>query len=186
MFTYLATWMCKEMRLNIALVFALVCLIGCSGEDKVGKIAAELNKSNIQKVSNAFTLYGNMNNFQSPKDKGELIDYIKTSPHIEYNLGLMGIDPNTFEELFVSSVDGEEFVIRYKSRVTAMRGGVPIAFEKTGVDGIRRVGLSNGKIVEADKKTYDRLMKGKVSKDEAGATAEQAGGGIDSDLSGGE
>lgn len=170
------------MRSFIALVFALVCFTGCSTENKVKKVTGELNKANIQKVSNAFSLYSDMNNFKSPKNKSELVDFIKTSPHIEYNLDLMEIDPNTFEDLFVSSVDGEEFVIRYKSKVTAMGGGVPIAFEKIGVDGIRRVGLSNGVVVDADKETYDRLMKGKVSKEEAGQTADQAAEGLDGDL----
>ena len=169
-------------------VFCMLILLtglfaaGCTQADKAKDLAAELNKTNIQKVSNAFSLYGNMNNFKSPKSKEELIEYIKTGDGLEYSLDVMGIDKDKFQDMFVSSVDGEEFIIRYKSRVSAMGGGVPIAFEKTGVDGIRRVGLSNGKVIEADDKTYERLMKGKVSKEEKGDTLSDqadADGGIE-------
>lgn len=164
------------MRIFCVLILLTGLFAGCGGADKAKDLAAELNKTNIQKVSNAFSLYGNMNNFKSPANKQELIDYIKTGDGLDYSLEVMGIDKDSFQDMFVSSVDGEEFVIRYKARVTAMGGGVPIAFEKTGVNGIRRVGLSNGTVIEADDKAYARLMKGKVSKEEKGDTlADQAG-----------
>lgn len=161
------------MRSFLTLAFLAVLIIGCSESDKSTELAAELNATNIQKVANAYSLYANMNNFQSPKSKDELIEFIKTGDGIDYSLDAMDINRDEFQDMFVSSVDGEEFIINFKARISAMGGGSPIAFEKTGVDGIRRVGMSNGKIVEADKDTYERLMKGKVTKEEKGQTADE-------------
>ncbi len=157
----------------LALLMLTLMTAGCAPPDKAGARAAELNKTNIQKVATAFTAFSFFNGMKSPQSKEEIVDFIRTSKQIDRTIKAMGIDRNKFEEVFVSSVDGEEFIVRYATRIREMGGGVPIAFEKTGVNGIRRVSLSNGKIIEADKATYDRLMKGKTTKEEKGFSLDE-------------
>ncbi len=158
-------------RLPILSLMWIISLViaGCSGQDKMKNLTRSLNETNIQKLANSYSLAaGGRNNFTPPKSKQELIDFITTAPGIERNLDAMGIDKDSFEDLFISSVDGEEFVVRWGAKVTAMGESVPIVFEKTGIDGIRRVGFANGPVLEADDSTYARLLAGKVSSDEAG------------------
>lgn len=146
----------------------ILMTVGCGPAPKIDSVAADLNKTNIQRVATAFTAYAFFNGMKSPQSKEEIVEFVRTSDKIDRTIKAMGIDRNKFDEVFVSSVDGEEFIVRYESKIREMGGAVPIAFEKTGVDGIRRVGLSNGKIIDADEATYKRLMKGKTSKGEKG------------------
>lgn len=154
------------MKPLLLLSLLLLISVGCGPSQKSDNIAADLNKTNIQRVATAFNAYAIFNDMKSPQSKEEIVEFVRTSDRIDRTIKAMGIDRNKFNEVFISSVDGEEFVVRYQSRIKPMGGAVPIAFEKTGVDGIRRVGLSNGKIVEADEATYERLMKGKMTKEE--------------------
>jgi hypothetical protein len=163
--------MLNKLFFSAAVFCSIVFSIGCEGPNRAKEITRSFNKTNIQKVANSFVLYASMNQNRSPKNKEELVDYITTSKHIDYNLDMMDIDPAGFPDLFVSSVDGEEFVIRYRARVSAMGSNAPLVFEKTGVDGIRRVALANGRIIEADDKAYERLMKGKLIDSEKAKSA---------------
>jgi hypothetical protein len=53
------------------------------------------------------------------------------------------------------------------------RAKEPFIFEKVGVDGMRLVMISNRKILEVtDDKKYQKLLKGKVGKEDAKSEAE--------------
>jgi hypothetical protein len=156
---------------SAALLCGIVLGIGCEGPNKAKEITRSFNKTNIQKVANSIVLYASMNQNRGPKNKEELVEYITTSKHIDYNLDMMDIDPASFPDLFISSVDGEEFTIRYPARISTMGSNAPLVFETAGIDGIRRVALANGKVIEADAKAYDRLMKGKLLDSEKGKSA---------------
>jgi hypothetical protein len=106
----------------------------------------------------------------SPASKEELINFLQTDPNIDRNLEFMGIDRGQYENFWTSENDGEEFTVLWGQKVTSFEGvGIPIVFEKSGADGVRQVGLTNGTILDvSDDAKYDRLLKGKIDKADAG------------------
>ena len=153
------------------LLASLCCLNGCGNPDPAAEVAAERNKTNIQKVANAYVLFSALNRNRGPESKEELVGFVKNKSSIDRNLKLMGIDRDGFEDRFISEVDHQEFKIRWKLRINpAGTVAVPLVFEKTGVDDVRRVALSDSRILEVDSvKKYKDLMAGKFSKGDAGA-----------------
>jgi len=142
-----------------AALAALAALTGCG--DNIAKQVGEMNKSNIQRVSNLYAAFQNMKSARGPKDQAELTQFIK-----EYDpekLRMMGVS-NGVEPLFVSERDGKPFHIRYK--VGGGRGSVdPVAFEQEGKDGKRQVGFTGGKIEEVDGDRYQAYLTGKKPAD---------------------
>lgn len=144
--------------------------MGCRGTDPAAEVMAQRNASNIQKVASAYVLYLELNSGKPPKSEEQLKEYIATYEKLKPNLEMMGIDPATFEDCFVSKLDDEKFMVRWGVKFDPERAAVPLVFEKTGVDGVRRVALSDSRILEvSDEAEYKRLLSGKISKDDAGS-----------------
>ena len=108
----------------------LAGLLGCN-RDKTAEQVGEMNKSNIQRVSNMYAAYQNMKSSGGPKDEADLKAWIK-----EYDpnkLSMMKIDANNLDGLFTSERDGKPFKVRYK--VGGGRGSVSaVVFEQEGVE----------------------------------------------------
>src|SRR5262245_31487654 len=141
--------------LGCAAVAALAALAGCG--DPVARQVGEMNKSNIQRVSNLYAAFQNMKSSRGPKDQAELTQFIKAfDPN---KLTMMGVTQD-IDRLFLSERDGKPFRIRYK--VGGGRGSVdPVAFEQDGKDGKRQVGFTGGKVEEVDEALYQVYLSGK-------------------------
>ena len=137
----------------------LAGLLGCN-RDKTAEQVGEMNKSNIQRVSNMYAAYQNMKSSGGPKDEADLKAWIK-----EYDpnkLSMMKIDANNLDGLFTSERDGKPFKVRYK--VGGGRGSVSaVVFEQEGVNGKKQVGFTGGRVDEVDDATYNQLWAGKIS-----------------------
>jgi hypothetical protein len=162
----------------IAALFAAGTL-GCS-RDKTAEQVGEMNKSNIQRISNMYAAYQNMKGAGSgPKDEADLKAWIKEySPE---KLSMMKIDVNNLDGLFTSERDNKPFKIRYK--VGGGRGSVaPVVFEQDGVGGKKQVGFTGGKVEHVDDAEYKQLWEGKtgVTGPSGGPGGGPGGGGKDS------
>jgi hypothetical protein len=131
--------------------------VGCSSDKTKEQIAA-MNTSNAQRVANIYAGFQNGKGGAGPKDEAEFKAFIR-----EYDpakLSAMGIDPGNLDKVFTSERDGKPFTIRYK--VGGGRGAVaPVVFEKDGVNGMRQVGFTGGKVEEVDEARYKDLLAGK-------------------------
>ena len=140
----------------------------------MAEIAAERNKTNIQKVANAYILFSALDQYRGPESKDELVGFVKNHSSIDRNLKLMGIDRDGFKDRFISEVDHQEFTIRWGLKINPNGEVIPLVFEKSGVNGVRRVALSDSRILEVDNdKKYKDLMAGRISEDDAGTAASQ-------------
>ena len=168
----------KIFNLNLfLLLISSACLIGCDGQSaRNADFVKKANDSNIKKVASAYQLFASRFANTGPKSKEELVEFLKTTESIQKNLGLIGIDVNSLDEIFVSENDGEEFVIRWGEFMNPdeTRAKEPFVFEKVGTDGMRLVMISNRKILEvSDDDKYQKLLKGKIGKQDAKSDAEQ-------------
>jgi hypothetical protein len=160
--------------LAAATLLGMVTLVGCS--DKVAQQLGEMNKSNIQRISNLYAGYQNTQGGKGPKDEADLTRFIK-----EYDpnkLKMMGIDPNDVPKLLTSERDGKPFKIRWG--VGGGRGSVaPVVFEQEGKDGKKQVGFTGGKVEEVDDAQYQAYLSGKAgtSGPAGGPGGPPAGGG---------
>lgn len=170
----------KNFRPNqfLLLVAAIACLIGCNNQAaRDAEFVKKANDSNIKKVASAYQLFASRFANTGPKSKEELVGFLTTNESIQKNLGLVGIDVNNLDEIFVSENDGEEFVIRWGEFMNPdeTRAREPFVFEKVGTNGVRLVMISNRKILEvSDDKKYQKLLKGKIGRQDAKSEAEQA------------
>jgi hypothetical protein len=155
-----------------------ICILGCSNKSASdAEFVKKANDTNIKKLATAYSLYASRKAYTGPKSKKELINFLKNNEKIERNLELIGLAREDAESIFVSENDGEEFKVRWGVFVNPdrLRAKEPIIFEKTGVDGVRLVMLTNKKILEvSDNATYDKMLKGKVNKEDAKTEEETA------------
>jgi hypothetical protein len=152
-------------------VLAIFVLAGCG--DNVAKQVGDMNKSNIQRISNLYAAFQNTKGGgRGPKDQAELAQFIKEfDPN---KLQMMGVNANAIEQLFTSERDGKPFRVRYK--VGGGRGSVdPVTFEQEGKDGKKQVGFTGGKVEEVDDARYQAYLSGKKPADVASAGQEAAG-----------
>jgi hypothetical protein len=149
------------MRSVLALLLGIILLrgiAGCSTDHSVEAIAA-LNSSNIQKLTNLYSAYQASRYGPGPKDEAELKRFAKEEMGA-YHLGLMHIDPNNLDTLFVSDRDHKPFKVRY-----GVNGGPGVVnalvFEEEGVGGKKQVGLNGGTVMEVGDSQYEEMWSGK-------------------------
>jgi hypothetical protein len=142
--------------LNLAAVFLL--LPGCSSEDNGASQIAALNTSNIQKLTNLYSAFQVNRYGPGPKNEGEFKRFIKDEMG-PYHLGLMQVDPNNIDAVFISERDHKPFKVRY-----GVNGGPgivnPVVFEEEGVGGKKQVGINGAKVVEVDDAQYKEMWEG--------------------------
>lgn len=153
--------------ITLAVTFGIVCL-GCDNEDPAADEVAKRNKTNIQKVANAYILYAELNGTRAPKSEDELVKWVTEYERIERNLKMMGIEREKFAGYFVSEIDNEEFTVRWGASYDPEGAAIPLVFEAKGIEGVRRVALSDSRILSVDDAKYKRLLAGKISSSDAG------------------
>lgn len=153
----------------ILLMVAIVSVCGC-GDSRNDEFVKKANDTNIKKVASAYQLFASRFAYTGPKSKEELLNFIQTNEKIEKNLERIGLERDKINEVFISENDGEEFEIRWGVFMNPdmERAKEPFVFEKVGKDGVRMVMISNRKIlVVSDDAKYQKLLKGKISQQDA-------------------
>jgi hypothetical protein len=146
------------------LLLGLVCLVLGCGNDQVASDFKKINELNMQKLLSSYVMFASVNGSVGPKDSDELINFIRTDERVPPRLGMTSGDLDDLERLLISGADGEPFEIRYGLKIRTDEDKSPLVFDKTGVDGMRRVGLADNRILEiSDSKKYDRMLEGKAA-----------------------
>jgi hypothetical protein len=142
------------------LVVASLLIMGgsCSKDNSARAIAAD-NTSNIQKLANLYSAFQMSRYGPGPNDEAEFKKYIKNEMG-PYHLGLMQIDPNNIDAIFISDRDHKPFKVRYGVN---SGGGVvnALVFEDTGMGGKRQVGLNGATVMEVDDAQFQEMWSGK-------------------------
>jgi len=157
--------MVTTMRKPIGFTFALLMLVslasltGCGSRNTPEDAIANVNKTNIQRLTNLYVMYQMKNNFKGPKDEATFKAFLKNVK--SETLGSMGVTPDSIDELFICERDGEPFNIRYGVPTTTRGSKEPVVFQKTGSGGKRMVGFLNMVQREVDEAEYDSLLNAK-------------------------
>ena len=160
-----------KCRLSVLGVFVAAMLSGCS-RDKTADAVAEVNKSNIQRLGNAYAAHQNFQNGRGPKDEAEFKKFL--SEFDPNKLKMMGINKDNLDGVFTSERDGQKFQIRYG--VGGGRGSVDaVIFEKAGANGTKQVAFTSGEVQDADETTYKDLWAGKKPANSAGPAGPPTG-----------
>lgn len=163
-------------------LFPLVLLVisGCSGPSLKSSFQ-KANENNIERIANAYRMFSSINKHVGPKDEEEFKNFFRTDERIAPRLGLDRIDTDNIDSYFTSSADNEPFVILYGQKIRPDFDYSAIVFDKTGVNGIRRIALACSEVIEVDNdKQYDRILAGKIQKKDV--PAHVFGGGVDLSL----
>ncbi len=139
-------------------LFMFAVLLGCSNDHSASAIAS-VNGSNIQKLTNLYTAMQANRYGPGPKDEVEFKHFIKEEMG-PYHLGLMHVDPDNIDAIFISDRDHKPFKVRYG--VTSGPGTInALVFEQEGTDGKKQVGLNGGTVMEVDDAQYQEMWNGK-------------------------
>lgn len=112
------------------------------------------NKTNIQRLSNCYSMYQFNNGWQGPVDEASFKKYLsEVRPEI---LSRMGIDD--IDSIFISERDGQPFKVRYAVKGTARGTSEAVVFEAEGSGGKKMVGFLNMTQREVDQAEYDQLL----------------------------
>jgi hypothetical protein len=157
----------KNVLNYITLGLLVFVMAGC-GKSQVATDLSALNKTGIDRIRNAYTLYMEDHGFRGPKNEKEFRAYLTSDDRgVQLKLDRMGIDRENIDKLFINDRDNEPFVIRYGLKGVADHA---IAFEKTGVEGKRLVAL--GTQIECDDDEYEAWLSGKNKPQKPGSLEE--------------
>lgn len=153
----------------IGLVF-VGCLMLSGGCGESIKSADDIhnswNNTNMERITSLYVLYQRSHVYRGPANEAKFKDYIRSLD--EGTLSLVRVDIDKLDDLFISERDSEPFEIRYGVRGNDRGPRVPVVFEKTGVDGVRKVGFNAKKIIDVDnEQEYQDLLSGKLPTTEA-------------------
>jgi hypothetical protein len=152
-----------KRNLSILTLFFALTVIGC-GKGEIAGIVGEANKTRIQRAVNSYLLY-QRRMLKPPKNKEDLVEFIKTNQKIDKNLELMGISRDGFEENLISERDENEYFFRWGTLIKDRAPDEPLVFETVGVDGKYQIGWVSGTVEEYEKEEYDRLKKGRFKRE---------------------
>ncbi len=139
--------MTRVLPLSVAALLAV--LPGC-GEG--APRAKQLETSNLRSIVSLYN-YAFSSTGRPPANEQEFKQFIATNgTAMMETLHIANPD-----EFFISERDGQPFVVVYGQRPQDMSRDV-VAYEQTGVDGRRQVGLSLGSIEEADEARFRELV----------------------------
>lgn len=157
------------------LMFSVVS--GCSGTSLKSSFQ-KANENNIERIANAYRMFASINNNVGPKDEEEFKNFLRTDDRIAPRLGLDSLDVENIDGYFTSSADNEPFVVLYGQKISPDFDYSAIVFDKTGVNGVRRIALACNEVIEVDNnKQYDRILAGKIQKKDV--PAHVFGGSVD-------
>jgi hypothetical protein len=157
------------------LIFGVAILVGCGEGDFTKSSVAEANQNNVQRVANCYAFFQmTSKGYKGPKDMEEFKEFL-ADPKRSSNMEMMGIDQANLDNLFISERDNEPIKVRFSVTGSARGSNDPVAFETTGVDGVRLVGFTSSKVIEvSDQQQYDDMLSGKWVADDAGRTSDSA------------
>ena len=148
-------------RMMLVAGFGVALLVVGCGPPSSDQAIADVNKTNMHRLSNLYVRYQTQNRWKGPKDEATFKAYLaELPPNV---LSRMGIEPGTTEELFTSQQDLAPLKIRYGVRGNARGSNEAIIFETDGGDDGRRVAFTSMKVeVIADEARYNGLLNGSV------------------------
>jgi len=138
----------------IALFVVMVVVSTSVGCSHGGVDFTEHNDTNVERVRNMYAMYMSSNSMRGPKNKEQLKKFITTNNRARILMERIGLNRDEFDNYFTGTRDKEELVVRWGLR----GGGHAIAFEKTGVDGMRFIALGDAK--EFDEDAYESWLDG--------------------------
>lgn len=141
----------RNRSLRFAFLFGLAALftLGCSNGSQA---AREKQTSHLRTLISFYNAAGRAQG-AAPKSEEELKAYIEAKgKEVLDRLEIPSVD-----ELFVSERDGQPFTVFYGKKPKGVRPDV-IAYEKSGVDGKRRVGFDLGMIQEFNETEFRELV----------------------------
>lgn len=160
----------KTIRFCSLLAMATVSAFlfaGCGSGDKVESVVRDANSNNVIRIASCYSFFQHKNNYKGPRNMKEFKAFLK-KPESAPNLEMMGVDVDDIDSLFISERDGEEIVVRWNVRGSQRGCYEPVAFEKTGDGGSRRVGFANGVFEDVDdERTYQDMLTGKFKRGDA-------------------
>lgn len=173
----------RNSNIRWLLTLATVCaIVGCGGDPHADTFR-EMNKLNMQKIVNSYVMFASVNNGNGPKNEEELLNFIRTDERVPPRLGLSKGDLSVLDNLFISDADGEPFAVRFGLKIRTDEDHSPLVFDKTGVNGMRRVALADNRILEiTDSSKYDRMLNGKTSSQDLGPSESDIDAASDSEL----
>lgn len=141
---------------SVVLVASL--LLGCGSEEaRLLKEVKDLNETSVMKMRACFEMYASRNGRKYPESREELVAFL-TSGQVDANLERIGVDPAAIDDIFTSQRDGQPLKVRYGIQYNPNKPQ-PIAFETTGVEGVRLV--SADVLIEVDNdQDYEKLWEG--------------------------
>jgi hypothetical protein len=155
----------------MAVGLMLIAVMGCKPDERINEKIAAQNATHIQKLANGYKLYAYVNGHVGPKSADELKQFLTTNKAIEENLKLINFDLDQIDSYFISQADGEEFRFRWGVEINPELDYDPIIFDRTGVDGMRRVMLACDLFLEVtDDKTYERFLAGNIERKDVPAS----------------
>ena len=120
-----------------------------SGCDSKGNNAAARQLSHIRLLTNLYVKAASQLH-HNPKDEAEFKKTI-----IESDVKLENLKVDNVDELFISERDGKPLVVVYGNILPA--SGV-VVYEQVGVNGLREVGYTLGKVSEVDAAEFAKLV----------------------------
>jgi hypothetical protein len=132
---------------------ALLLISGCSSrnaKESTNRANSRLNW--LLRVRNQAMSRG-----QVPKSEEEFKRYLNSLDAATQDRIKKGAGVSNVEELFISERDGEPYAIFYGQPPAGVAKDL-IAYERTGVDGVRFVGYGLGAVAEADEQKFNELV----------------------------
>lgn len=146
------------------LLLSSAVFIGC-GDDTVAKGFKKANQLNMQKIANAYRMFASVNGNVGPKDEAEFKNFLTSDERVAPRLGLSSLELEDLDGYFTSAADGQPFVVLYGQTIRPDFDYSAIVFDKTGVDGMRRIALACSEIIDVtDDEQYDRILAGNIKK----------------------
>ena len=151
----------QKLLLIGVLLFSCGAVVGCGeGRRSADDITRRANGNNMQRLMNLYTRHQLTNSGEGPADETQFKEFIRNLG--ESSLTKVGIDVNAIDDVFVSEDDSQPFEIRYKVYGGSRGSNQAIVFQRTAVEGKRKIGFTSRKIIEADDQEYEDLLAGKA------------------------
>lgn len=151
-------------RRFVAILIAMVCLLGCSDKDKDMEALKNLTRTNIQKATAMYTIYLSSNNYKGPDSLQQLITFLRSGGErdmVEMKIDFAHLDLDHLEQYCISDRDHQSYDFRWGIDSSPNEHAMPLVFERVGVDGVRWVGISGGVILKVtDDAKYQELWQG--------------------------
>lgn len=140
------TWSETRWCLPLAAIGLAALLAGCSG----GEASKPRETSHIKPLAILYGQYVGRHGGKPPADEAALKKFIDAQESMLQSFGV-----SDSAELFVSERDGQPYVVLYGPEAA---GKSVVAYEQTGVGGMRYVADTLGAVQEVDEARFSQLV----------------------------